>query len=191
MNNRRSFLSGPSSIIAPILVFALAAFLACAFPAGAAQDTGFALQKTAPFAYACIHILGPDPEYVEAVGRLMQAIQSQNIHPTGPMMGVYFNDPDMVKPADIEWEIGFPVTSQAMPEAPLMKKVWEYKLVAKTMHVGPYYKVDETIAKLREWIAGQGYTVDGPVVERFLDANPNAVKPEELRTEIWIPVKEK
>jgi effector-binding domain-containing protein len=35
-----------------------------------------------------------------------------------------------------------------------------------------------------------GYVADGPLLERYLN-NPMQVKPEELRTEIWIPCAKK
>ena len=39
------------------------------------------------------------------------------------------------------------------------------------------------------WLAANGYESGGPVLERYLDQNPMGMKPEDLRTEIWIPCK--
>ncbi len=41
-----------------------------------------------------------------------------------------------------------------------------------------------------DWIKAQGLTAAGPILERYLN-NPMQAKPEDLRTEIWIPVKKK
>jgi len=54
------------------------------------------------------------------------------------------------------------------------------------VHIGPYAKTGETIQRLMDWIKAQGYIAAGPILERYLN-NPMQVKPEELRTEIWIP----
>jgi effector-binding domain-containing protein len=72
-----------------------------------------------------------------------------------------------------------------------MKKVWEYRTVAVAMHVGPYAKGGLTVEKMMAWLAANGYESGGPVLERYLDQNPMGIKPEDLRTEIWIPCKKK
>jgi effector-binding domain-containing protein len=41
------------------------------------------------------------------------------------------------------------------------------------------------------WLDAQGYEATGPVLERYLDQNPMAVKPESLRTEIWVPCRKR
>ena len=68
-----------------------------------------------------------------------------------------------------------------------MKKIWEHRTVAVAMHVGPYAKAGATIEKMMAWLAANGYESGGPVLERYLDQNPMGMKPEDLRTEIWIP----
>jgi effector-binding domain-containing protein len=72
-----------------------------------------------------------------------------------------------------------------------VKKVWEHKTVAVAMHVGPYDKSGAAVEKVMAWLAAQGYETDGPILEHYLDMNPMAVKPQDLRTEIWVPCKKK
>jgi AraC family transcriptional regulator len=117
-------------------------------------------------------------------------MQAQGLFPQvrGPMIGIYFNSPADTKPEDLAWEAGFIVTAQATAQPPLAKKVWEHPTVAVAMHRGPYADVGRTIAKMMAWLAANGYRPDGPFLERYLDQNPMGVKPEDLRTEIWIPV---
>jgi AraC family transcriptional regulator len=128
----------------------------------------------------------------DVITQLMQAVQAQNLFPLvrGPMIGVYYNSPAETKPAELLWEVGFPVAEQAAPQAPLEKKTWDRTTIAEAVHTGPYAKIGETIQRLITWIGGQGYDVAGPMLERYLN-NPMQVKPEELRTEIWIPAKRK
>jgi effector-binding domain-containing protein len=160
--------------------------------AAAAQESAFSIKDVPPFAYCCIVHKGPLTDMTNVIGRLIQEMQGQNFFPTiqGPMVGVYYNSPGEVTPEELSWEVGFIVTPQATPQAPLFKKVWEYKTVAAALHTGPYAKTGETIARLIDWIKAQGYTVTGPMLERYLN-NPMQVKPEELQTEIWIPVEKK
>ena len=72
-----------------------------------------------------------------------------------------------------------------------MKRVWEHKTVAAAMHIGPYDESGAAIEKVMAWLEAEGYEADGPVLERYFDQNPMTVKPEELRTEIWVPGKKK
>jgi len=153
------------------------------------QGTAVRIQKVEPFAYFCLKHKGSFSAIPEIISRLMQESQSQNVFPSGPLMGVYFGNPQQVAPEEMEWEMGFPVTPHALIQPPLEKKEWNFTEVAVALHKGPYEKTIETIAKMTEWMEANGYTTAGPVVERYLDMNPNEIKPEELKTEIWIPVK--
>ncbi len=112
-------------------------------PAGGSQS--FAVQQTEAFAYVCLPQKGSFEKIGEAIGSLMQEMQAQNVVPAGPMVGLYFNSPDQVKPEDLQWEIGFPVTAQALIQPPLQKKEWNYTQVVAGLHQGPYEKTGETI----------------------------------------------
>ena len=146
-----------------------------------------AILELQPFTYVCIPHRGPITDIAAAIGALMQAMGSQRLFPpTGPMMGVYYTAPGGAQ-AEMTWEIGFPVSAQASAQKPLEKKNWTFTTVASAMHVGPYDQTAALFPKIISWLAVQGYAPAGPVVERYLDMNPNLAKPEELRTEIWVP----
>ena len=156
------------------------------------QESFASVRETKPFTYCSIAHKGPLADMSAVIGHLMQAMQSQGLFASvrGPMIGVYYNTPGQVKPEELSWEVGFEVSEQASAQAPLEKKTWNYVTVAAAVHTGPYAKVGETIQRLMDWIKAQGFTTSGPVFERYLN-NPMQVKPEELRTEIWIPAKKK
>jgi effector-binding domain-containing protein len=150
------------------------------------------IKEIKPFSYCCIVHKGPLTDMSGVIVQFMQAMQSQGLFPSirGPMVGVYYNSPAQVKPEELSWEVGFVVSEEAAPKPPLEKKNWSYPTVAVAVHVGPYANVSETIQKLTDWMKGKGYSASGPVLERYLN-NPMQVKPEELRTEIWIPALKK
>ena len=56
---------------------------------------------------------------------------------------------------------------------------------------GALRQVGESIVKIVEWIKANGYVQSGPVLETYLDMNPEGVNPESLKTEIWVPVQKK
>ena len=184
MKNKRS--------VRVVLSAAILSGLALA-AAGAAQDITVTVKDVEPFPYCAIAHKGPYTDMTAVIGELIGAMQTQGLFPQirGSMIGVYYNWPGDTKPEDLSWEAGFVIAAQATPQLPLVKKVWEHKTVAVAMHVGPYDKSGAAVEKVMAWLAAQGYETDGPILEHYLDMNPMAVKPEDLRTEIWVPCKKK
>jgi effector-binding domain-containing protein len=162
-----------------------------AYPPVVSVTQAVTLQPVEAFVYFCIHHKGPFTEVQEVIGKLMQEAASQNIIPAGALIGVYHNNPAEVKPEDLEWEMGFPVTEQALVQPPLERREWNFTQVAASLHKGSYETTGETVGKILEWMESNGYSQAGPILERYLDMNPSEVKPEDLKTEIWIPVKKK
>jgi len=160
--------------------------------AGAKFTTGAIAVKTVePFYYYCLPQKGPMAKIGESIGLLMQLSQNQNVWPAGPMVAVYYSNPDLVQETDLEWEIGFPTTEQTMVQDPLKIKKWIFGSVAASLHQGPYDKLGESITKIVDWIKANGYVQSGPILETYLDMNPEGVSPESLKTEIWVPVQKK
>ena len=149
------------------------------------------VQQVEAFAYVCLPQKGTFDKIQDTIGSLLQEMQAQNIVPAGPLMGIYFNSPEQVKPENLQWEIGFPVTAQALIQPPLQKKEWNFNQVVVSLHQGAYEKAGETILKMMEWMEANGYSPAGPILERYQDMNPDELKPEELKTEIWIPCQKK
>ena len=177
-----------------ISVLALLLFLSAASVSPAinnqeqtSEKESISLKEVSPFSYCCIPHKGPFTEIEKIVMQLMKAIQEQNISPAGAMIGIYYNSPDEVKPEDLKWEMGFPVSPQAVVEAPLEKKQWEFTLVASAIHTGPYEETGQTIFKIIEWMQDNKLIPAGPVLERYLTMPAPGTKPEDLRTEVWVP----
>jgi len=178
-----------------LLVLALVAPLAALPPVpGAAPQAAVTVKDVEPFPYCAIVHKGPFTDIAAVIGQLIGAMQTQGLFPQirGPMVGVYHEPPGKVAAQELNWEVGFIITAQAAPQPPLVKKTWEHRTVAAALHVGPYDKAVETIKVILDWMTVNGYEVaSGPLLERYLDMNPAAVKPEELRTEIWVPCRKK
>jgi AraC family transcriptional regulator len=146
--------------------------------------------KIEPFYYACLTHTGPIEDMQTVIGTLMMNMQSQNLlPPMGPLLGIFFTSPGLTKAENMRWELGFPVTAQALVQMPLELKQWGYTTAAVCLHLGPYDKSVETINKIMEWINSNGYTAEGPVMEQYLDMDPGSVRPDKLKTEIWVPCK--
>lgn len=147
------------------------------------------IKEVEPFVYCSLPRQGGFEDVQSAVGELLQHMQTQNVFPTGSMIGIFHSDPTMSDPNKIQWEVGFPINEQALVQAPLTKKIWNFTTVAVAIHVGPYDKTSETILKMREWLEENGYVQNGPVLERYLDQDAGNTSPDRLKTEIWLPCK--
>ncbi len=144
------------------------------------------VKEVSPFSYCCIPHKGPFTEIEGVVMQMMKAIQEQKIAPAGPMIGIFYNSPDMVKPEELEWEMGFPVSAQVEVKAPLEKKEWKSTFVVSAIHKGAYEETGKTYSKMFEWMQANKLMPVGPVMERYMMPTPDT-KPEDLRSEIWIP----
>ncbi|HZL07497.1 MAG TPA: GyrI-like domain-containing protein, partial [Coriobacteriia bacterium] len=127
----------------------------------------------------------------EAFGRIYGWLQGAGHIPRGMPVAVYFNDPAEVDPAEALWELWAPIEPDAEVYGPdaegiAIKRVPMMR-VATTMHQGPYDMVASTYERLIPWIAEMGLQVAGPPMEAYLN-DPHEVAPEEILTEIMIPV---
>lgn len=109
-----------------------------------------------------------------------------------PVFLCHETSPESVKEAN---EKGTAVVEIAWPVAGVVKGgrgMTAYDLpggkMVRTVHRGPYETCEPTYAQLFAWIAEKGLTISGPVREVYPN-DPRAVKPEEILTEIYVPVK--
>ncbi len=172
-----------------------AVFLAGSMPGAfaAPQDLEITIKEVPPFPYCALAHTGPFTDMADVIKDLVGAMEAQGllVRITGPLVGVYYDSPADTAPEDPVWEAGFVVEAQTTTRPPLMIQVWDHPTVAAAIHVGPYEEGGAAIGKIMTWLAARGYEADGPVLERYLDPDPKAVKPEDLRTEIWVPCRKK
>jgi len=150
-----------------------------------------AIQDNAPFAYAYLECKGSYAQIPGKVNEFMGLFFGQGLMPAGNFFGMYLNSPAEVKEEELQWRLAFPVAAGSTVAAPLQKGEFNFTQVAVYLHVGPYEKVSEAYGKMFEFFQKGGYKAAGPCLERYLDMNPEAVKPEERRTEIIWPVEKK
>lgn len=148
-----------------------------------------AITKVAPFSYACLPFTGSYDSHEVVIGSLMEAAAAQGFELVGPMLGIYYNSPMDTPEDSLVWEIGFEVPDSMEVAEPLVVKKWLFTKVAKAMHTGTYETVDQTYPTIFEFITKKKLMPAGPTMERFL-SDPLLVAPEELQTEIWVPVSE-
>jgi len=165
-------------LIALMFVFAIAA---------GAFTQEVQIKNETPFTYAYLECSGSYNLIPAKIGEFMGEFFKQGLVPSGSFFGLYLNSPDEVKEADLKWLIGFPVQNDAAVKEPLKKAEFKYEKVAYYLYKGPFEKIGDAFGLIFKFIGENGYKPAGPVMERYLD-DPSSTKPEDLRTEIIVPV---
>lgn len=92
---------------------------------------------------------------------------------------------DKTGSADVE--VAVPVAGPVCSEG----EVQSYQLpggkMARIVHLGPYETSEQSYEKLCTWIVQKGLRVKGPIREIYYN-DPGEVRPEEIMTEILVPV---
>jgi len=151
------------------------------------QQEAVSIADVSVFSYVCLPYTGSYENHETVIGALMEAASNQGFELTGPMLGVYYNNPEDTPADSLVWEIGFEVPDSMEVAMPLIVKKWLFTKVARVMHTGPYENVGETYPKIFEFIGKQSLMPAGPTMERFL-SDPQQVAEKDLQTEIWVPV---
>lgn len=167
------------------------AFILIAAQAAWVSGQDVQIKDSTPFTYAYLECRGSYQQIPAKIGLFMQEFFKQKLMPIGNFFGTYLNSPGEIKEEDLLWRLGFPIAGEETVAAPLQKGKCQATKIAVYLYVGPYEKVAEAYAKIFEFIEKNGYKQAGPIMENYLDMNPDAVKPEDLRTEINLPVEKK
>jgi AraC family transcriptional regulator len=169
-----------------ILMGAAAAF------AGQQEKTGseVVIKEGEPFCYAEMEFGGSFDQMEKSIQTFMGEFFKQGLVPAGPFIGVYFNDPKTVRPEELKWNLGFQVSTDANVQPPLKKTEFKHKTVAVYLHIGPYGNMDKAYEKIFKYVEDNGYKTIWPVYDKYLNS-PMEVSPEELKTEVMVPVEKK
>jgi effector-binding domain-containing protein len=170
------------TIFVSILIAALTA---------SASGQEIVIQDNAPFTYAYLECQGSYQQIPGKIAVFMEEFFKQGLMPAGNFFGLYLNSPGQVKEAELQWRLGFPIVGEAAVAAPLQKGEFNFRKIAVYLYVGPYEKVGDAYVKIFQFIGKNGYKAAGPCLEKYLDMNPEAVKPEERKTEISLPLEKK
>jgi len=159
--------------------------------AGSIQNVRVTIKDIDAFAYCGMPHTGSFNDLSGVLNGLLGAMSNQNIAPSGDLIAIYHLSPSGGIPDRIEYEVGFPITAQVWPQPPLQKKEWNHTRVASALHRGNYDNSADTVEEMLTWIDSNGYEQDGPILGRFTVVPSPEVRPRDLRTEIWIPIKRK
>jgi AraC family transcriptional regulator len=162
---------------------------------GAARPTVMVhLKHTEPRTIATMRHTGSFNAIPPVIGKLMGEITSGGHLVAGTVMTVFYSDPGQVAEEELVWEVWVPVarpgTFGGAEDDEMGFKYLDVMFVAYTYHIGPYENVAQSYDLLFRWAARNQYKIVGPPVEVYW-SDPVETPPEQLVTEIWLPVEEK
>jgi len=133
--------------------------------------------------------------YEKTIGKLIMDLtkiimntenQNNYVKITGPFMTIY-HDEEQPEEADIE--VTVPITGRIMIDDPKLEvRNMKPMKVASLVYKGPYESIGPEYGKLLAYVDQEGLEITGPMMDVYLN-DPNSVPPEEILTEIMIPVK--
>lgn len=110
--------------------------------------------------------------------------------PQSLMFGLSYDDPDHTEESKLRYDACIVIDNDIKPEGEVGVKTTYGGKYAVFRHEGSYENLSRSYNDIfRNWLPESGFEVaDAPPMEIYLN-DPEKVKPEELRTEICIPVK--
>lgn len=109
--------------------------------------------------------------------------------PTAKMLAIVHDDPDVTPPERLRYDACMVVGDKFQPEGDVGVQQISGGSYAVTTHHGPYDRLGETYAALMgQWLpAHNREPTDAPCFEVYLN-NPQQTPPEDLRTEVYVPL---
>ena len=109
--------------------------------------------------------------------------------PQTEWVGACYDDPEITPADKIRYDACVSVDESVMPEGEIGIQQVGGGEYAVALHQGPFVKLGETYAAIYgRWLPGQGREPrSAPCLEFYLN-DPDSTEPEDLLTEVWVPI---
>ena len=151
------------------------------------------IEQLAPRRIACVRHVGPYDEVGDAWKTLMKWGWSRMLFHASETFGLCFDDPRVTPPAQCRYDACMVVDGKARARGDVELREQPAATYAVALHEGPLATLRDTYGALCAEVAsgdidGRRWTfAGGPSMERYL-RDPRKTKPEDMRTEVWLPV---
>lgn len=153
-------------------------------------EEGPVIKDVEGFWYVYMDYKGPYSKMEQEVNKFVNTFMSQGLMPVQPAVSMYYNSAADTKPEDLKWAFGFIMPKDTKVKEPLMIKEIKPCKAAVYVHKGSYKELGKSHGILNAFIKEKGLTEAYPVFDKYLNS-PMMVKEEELKTELYRPLKEK
>jgi AraC family transcriptional regulator len=104
------------------------------------------------------------------------------------MFGISYDDPDVVAPENLRYDACITADDEITLENDIEKREISGGRYIVFLHKGPYDGLSDTYSSAYRYVLENYQIRDVPSFEQYLNRDPRRTKPENLKTEIWIPV---
>jgi AraC family transcriptional regulator len=107
------------------------------------------------------------------------------------MFGIGHDNPNVIAEEKLRFDACISWDDKTVqPQGEISSKTIEGGKYAMFLHKGAYENLKSTYDMIGDWIAESGIDVDDkPMFEKYLNRDPRRTKPENLKTEIYVPIK--
>jgi effector-binding domain-containing protein len=157
------------------------------------KESGISVKKTGSQTVVALIHFGSYQQVGKTFEKLSKFFEEKGLKLSDPPSCAYFMDPKLYYKEELVAEVRFPVSPREIEKKIEMNngmRVFNTTSleVAFITHKGPYQELMDSYKPLFEWIQNNGYDIAGAPVEVYLK-DPQNTKPEDLQTEIQVPVR--
>jgi AraC family transcriptional regulator len=148
------------------------------------------IREIKPIPVVYVHVIGDYNNVGPAWEKVMHFIKEKKLFSFGmDFIGVSYDDPNVTETEKLRYDACVTVKKEVKPEGEVGYKVLGGGLYAIFRHTGPYANFSQTYDQIYlNWLPESGYELrDDPPLEFYLN-DPDRTKPENLKTDIYIPV---
>ncbi len=104
--------------------------------------------------------------------------------------GISHDNPTVIESNNLRYDACLELNDSVSPRGEVASKQITGGKYALFMHKGSLSLIGETFKNIGDWIIESGVTLrDEPSFHKYLDLDPTGIKEEDLRTEIYVPLK--
>ncbi len=138
---------------------------------------------------AAVRHLGPYTEISEAFERLGEIAGAAELFVPGAiMLGLYHDDPQAVSPGDLRSDAALTLADGVKAPTGTSEITVPAGRYAKLVYKGPYSGLPNAWGQLMDWMNQGGHAIGGPTSYELYRNDPTDTQPEDLITEICVPV---
>ncbi len=106
------------------------------------------------------------------------------------VIGISHDSPDIADGSKLRYDACITVPDETTPEGEIGKQTIAGGKYAIFLHKGPYENFNQTYdAIYKDWLPNSGMELRNiPTFEQYLNRDPRRTKPENLKTEIYVPI---